>query len=394
MNEDPIQTIQPVLNKLYASSIIAIGIFIGLILIAIWIRSKKANNNTSINEEKLYDYGLLWLGCAILCWVLAGIWSVLYDIIVSEENVFYHGVRSFISTFNNAFFLLSLPYFDHGPEKLNIIQNYKRWPLAVISFSILISTISIILILLKNPLEIYLIPEVIYSIFTILILGATLVITFYNRDFKLLIFFTCLSIGIMLFSQLPEVWPWLSIKLPMSGWIFHFLRLVSKTTIMTILLALAMSWLETEAKRSTSREMSIHITGIEKNKGVAIITIPPKINKEHVNFNQSPFEYLLKFLIRRITGEGLQSSWLNVKKDLHDPANIRRIINEIDCKVKPEILRTDLFENDFHGNYRIRIDSDNIEIDIEKLNEYPRYREIIKELRNHPRFKARFEKIK
>ncbi len=380
------------LDKFYAWSLITLGIFVAFILIAIWVKIHKAQTSESKEDKKVYDYGLLWLSCAILFWVLSGIWILAKGLDPSAlRDSIYIGVKSYISTFNNAFFLLSLPYFDHGPEKLNLIQNDKRWTQTIIIISFFICAVTTMLVIFDHSRRFILLPEGIYAIITILAIGIALIKTFYHRGFKIIIIFTCISIVIMIITQILEV------KIAFSneptqdpGWILKYLHLISKVSIMTILLALAMSWVEVEAKRPKSTEMSINVIGIKGNKGSVQITVPPDLVDHYAEFNRAPFEYLLKFLVRRITGEDTVNAWLSIKDDLFDSTNIRRILNEFKSK-DTQLLRTELFDNDRRGNYRIRIAPDNIEINIENLLQFPQFHGLLNELRSHSRFKERFK---
>lgn len=380
------------LEKFYASSLITLSTVVAVILIAIWLKIQKTKDQESKNEKTVYDYGLIWIACAIFCWTLSGTWLLLKETVIrySSEEL-YQGIRSLISTFNNMFLLLSLPYFDHGPEKLNLIQDYHRYTRIIIIFSAVICLLTSILILVgPDKDEIILLPEFFYALITILVMGAALIKTFYIRDFKIIMIFTGISIFIMICSQVPEIWP--SLKNNFDEWLFQYLHLVSKVTIMTILLALAMSWVEVVAKRPQSKEMSIRILGIKNNKGQVEITVPPDLVNHRAEFNLTPFEYLLKFLTRRIQYESADEAWLSVKKDIHDCKNIRRIIDEIGCKINASILRTELFDNDHKGHYRIRIAPDNIDINIKELLEFPGYKERLGTLRSVDRLRDQFNK--
>ena len=106
------------------------------------------------------------------------------------------------------------------------------------------------------------------------------------------------TILLMLASQLPEVIPALD-----NPFLSSLLRLVAKTSLISIFLVLATTWVIQLASTPTSSEIAIEF----HDWGLVKLTIPSKnILGQTLDFGSKTTQYrnLLKFAIRRKCGRG------------------------------------------------------------------------------------------
>ncbi len=361
------------LDKLYLYTQISFNIFSALVLISIWLKLQSDDKYRLTSNSENNDYGLIWLSCALFLWAIAGIWQLGEEII--NDVYLFHGIRSFLSTFNNAFLLISLRYFDHVIEKLRPIQTYKHFSIIVVSLSIFIALLSISLFVNKVDRHLAFLPDVLYSVLTILLIGTTLITTFLNRGFKIIAFLTLLSFLLMIFSQLPEIYEDLSQLLENNHW-KHYAQILSNHTFNAILLALGMSKVSEILDLQKSEEMYLKFFGkLDGTRWKIKLKIPNRIDREAF-ITSTDHENLLKFAVKKKCYGEDKKSLLHTTDFRAGYNAIKRIWTELNLK------KLDLFMYyPRTGNYILRIPGENIEIcNIKELNVFEDVKSILQEL--------------
>lgn len=366
-------------NDFYLYSFVSLSLFYALVLFSIWLKIQENENKETGGILETRDYGLIYLASAIFFWALAGMWQIgenqIKDFGVTylfvDGTYLFEGGRSFLSSVNNGLFLLAFSYFDHVPEKLRRIQTYKYYHRLVIAATVIVALISLALFINAKPLNIdqygAFIPDFLFSVITILLLGTALLKTFAVRGFKIILVLTSISVAIMFFSQLPDILKSLDELIKNTVW-EKYSHLISKTTFNTIILALAMSKVSEISELPKSREISLKFLGqAEGIKWKVKCNIPPNLVAKELSITTSIHENLLKFAIKRICYESAKTEkekrdcWL-YPSDFQAGYNaIKRIWEELG------ISRLELFlYYPQTGRYLLRVPGENIEFTNEK----------------------------
>lgn len=192
-------------NKGFTILISALSLIVGCIILDIWHRIgrkepdgiyeerwvEKANRNAFDGNEKT-NFGLFFLAISLVVWFFAG----LFSFFLSPEVVGF--AKNLFSTFNSVFLLISISYFEYAPK---VIRQNKR------QFIIIISSVGLLVLLLtiyySGPGFISFgdVPDFAFAIPTAGTIAIVYYRTFKNRQFKLLSYYTVITILLLVASQ-------------------------------------------------------------------------------------------------------------------------------------------------------------------------------------------------
>ncbi|MBX7243000.1 MAG: LuxR C-terminal-related transcriptional regulator [Bacteroidia bacterium] len=223
--------------------------FGALFLMLVWYQNQKLTFKTE------QDWGLVLIAFALIMWCAADAYKFLRAIDKGQDDL----ITKLFSTFNNGFFIASLPYFDYGFEKLKklfpVFKKGTTWALFVLLFNILLMLLYT-MAWAQNEKENYLVKhfDVFYSILTFIALGYAITRSFqkrhqYGKPFMIM------SIVITVLSVLPQLVfsPFLSI---VHKDIFAVMLQSSNVALITLLLVLAQSWVVEESIKECERTIS------------------------------------------------------------------------------------------------------------------------------------------
>lgn len=343
-----------------------------ILLLAIWYNIRKRFNNRleEDDSQQRVDKGLMYLSLALFIWVLSGIWGYSGSIgLVVNKTINSLGVSLF-STLNNLFILLALFYFSHAPR---FIYNNEKNISKIIGLIILVSLLTIGLTIAiptnTSTINIVAIPDLLLSSLLCCILSYSLYKTFIERDLKIVAFTAVTAVFLMFTSQLPEVFVQLN-----NGFTNNLIKIIAKTSLISIFLVLATSWVIELANTPRPSEMMIEFLDWSLVK----ITIPSKgIYAQVIDFGSKTTQYknLLKFALRRKWGEGQEQCILvGGMGELKNQTYLSRIIENcnriLNLQTEEKLERRDIFTFIGNGQYRLRILPQHIIIEQGLLEEF------------------------
>ena len=350
--------------------------FIGAaLLLAIWYNINKKFKRLLEEEEshKRVDKGLVYLSMAIFVWVISGIWVLLGHYLEFSEQIVSIGIN-LLSTLNNLFFLLALFYFPQAPSF--IYKNPKNVN-KIIGAILLLAIVSVSFALLAKGqaawgMRVGNLPDLILSGFLSYLLWLSLYRTFIARELKVVAIIASLAILLMFISQLPEVF--INLGHLNDNFYDNLIKIIAKTSLISVFLVLATSWVIQLANTPSPNEMALKFLDWSLIK----MSIPSKgIHQQNIDFGSKMTQYknLLKFAIRRKYGSGNdQCLTINAAGEIKNQSYLSRIIDNINAIQQLEeaekLERKDLFTFIGQGQYRLRINPDNIHIDEALLHEF------------------------
>lgn len=327
-----------------------------------------------LQEEESHmrvDKGLMHLGLAMLTWVLAGLWAflgVLYDF---QDNYSYQIGVNLFSIINNAYLLFALSYFYYAPNFLNHNKRNIKLILGIIIgvtvmtmlFSYYVDDTNI------NGVKWIAVPDLLLSAFICYLLLVTLYKTFYNTGLKVVASISVVMVILMFVSQIPAAFPQSS-----NDFAYSLIRIVAKTSLISLFLLLATTWVINLANRPKANEMKIKF----EDWSIIVLNIPSKnIENQRIDFASKTTQYknLLKLAIRRKFGNGLEQSILvNASGEIKNQTYLSRIIENINqilnLQEEDQLERRDLFTFLGESKYRLRILPELIDIDDNLLKEF------------------------
>ena len=347
---------------------------IGAVLtLAIYYNIRK-RFKTVLEEEdapKRVDKGLLNLSLALFVWVASGLWAYLgiqFDF--SGELIYQIGVN-LLSILNNLFLLFAISYFYHAPSFItNNEKNLKRILAMVIAVTVLTFMVSYFNgNHLLNGVKVNAIPDLVLSGFICFLLLTSLYKTFIFRDLKWVAYISVVVVLLIFVSQLPEVFVNLS-----NDFTYSLIRIIAKTSLISIFLLLATTWVIQLASTPRITEMQIHF----KDWSIVELSIPSKnINQQEIDFGAKATQYknLLKLAIRRKHGQAEnQSIIIGAGGEIKNQTYLSRIIDNINqilnIEGEDKLDRRDLFTFIGEGKYRLRILPAHIKIEKGLLSEF------------------------
>jgi hypothetical protein len=361
------------LSKFHTLAHIFIALIGAILLLTIWHNIKKHYQQLleEDNSSKRVDKGLLYLSGAVFVWVVSGYWEYLaYQLDFETDLMNLLGV-GFLSILNNLFLLLALFYFDHAPS---FIYKHQKNTKKIIFLIISTALLTLVLSLISNNTEhgvfnIIGIPDLILSTFLCYLMIISFYKTFYHRGLPVVAIISVLVIVLMFSSQLPEVFLTLN-----NGFGNTLMKLIAKTSLISVFLVLATTWVIQLATTPKPSEMAINFLDWSLIK----ITIPSKgIYEQRIDFGSKTTQYknLFKFAIRRKEEEGEKQCLLvSAGGEIKSQTYLSRIIENINTILAldstQKLARKDLFTFIGEGKYRLRMLPQNITIDAALLNEF------------------------
>jgi len=347
--------------------------FIGaILLLAIWYNIRKRFNNRLEEDGSLLriDKGLVYLSLALFVWVGSGTWGYLGSLWNFSQTTTYLLGVSLFSTLNNLFLLLALFYFSHAPSFIyNNEKNISKIIILILLVSVLTIGLNLFILPSQSPIHIAGIPDLLLSSFLCCLLSYSLYKTFIDRDLKVVAYIAVFSVFLMFIAQLPEVFTELD-----DGFTAKLMKIISKTSLISIFLVLATSWVIELASTPRPSEMTIQFLDWSLVK----ISIPSKeIYDQTIDFGSKTTQYknLLKFALRRKWGEGQeQCIQVGAAGELKNQTYLSRIIENcnriLQLQEHQQLERRDIFTFIGNGQYRLRILPDHITIEEGLLNEF------------------------
>jgi len=360
--------------KFYILSHICISFIGGVLLLALWynIRNRFSQLLEEDESQKRVDKGLLYLSFAMFVWVLSGCWIYGGTVINYTQTQSYNIAVNLFSIVNNMFLLLALFYFYYAPGFIyHNIKNIKKIIVVIILTSIITFILPFVLgenNIVKN-IRISGIPDLLLSAFLCYLLGVSFYRTFAHRGLKIIGIISVLVILLTFVSQISEVF--LIFGNDFSN---NFIKIIAKTSLISIFLVLATTWVIQLASTPKPNEITIHFLDWSLVK----LNIPTKnIYDQTIDFGSKTTQYknLLKFAIRRKYAEGdSQSIPVNLGGEIKNQTYLTRIIENINDILQlddsQKLDRRDLFTFIGESKYRLRIVPNNISIDKTLLEEF------------------------
>ncbi len=362
------------ITKFYSLAHICIALIGGILLLAIWynIRKRFRQFLEEDDSQKRIDKGLLYLSLALFVWVFSGGWIYMGNLFLFTDTIIYDIGYSFFSVLNTLVLIMALFYFDFAPQ---FLSKNKRNTLILIGIAVVVSIVTFVLIQtfkdtpVVNGIRISSVPDLMFSCLLTWLLIVSFYRTFMNRGLKLVAVISVVAFFLMLVSQMPDVFVVMSNEL--YG---HLIKIIAKTTFISVFLVLATSWVIQLALTPKPSEMTIKFMDWSLVK----ITIPSKeIYDKTIDFGSKTTQYknLLKFAIKRKyeVGDG-QYLLVNSGGEIKSQTYLSRIIENINTilQLQPisQLERKDLFTFMGQGKYRLRVIPENISIDQTLLEEF------------------------
>lgn len=348
--------------------------FIGaVLLLAIYYNIRKRFK--SVLEEgssiKRVDRGLLYLSFGMLVWVVSGIWAFTANYLATENTVSYQIGVNILSTVNNLFWLLALFYVYDAPKF--IYRNEKNVKIIAITI-IAVATITMLLSLVVSNdafygVKLISVPDVLLTTFLCFLMGVSFYRTFMHRDLKLVAFISVIAIALLFISQLSDVFIGLN-----NDFVNQLIRILAKTSLISVFLVLATSWVIQLANTPKPNEMKIKFL----DWSLIQLTIPSKgIINEKIDFGSKTTQYknLLNFAYKRkYLDADRQSIIVNSGGEIKSQTYLTRIIDNINSILNidtdEKLERKDLITFIGESKYRLRILPEHIIIDEALLEEF------------------------
>jgi len=352
-------------------STLFISLIGAVLLLAIYFNIRKRFKNVlEENQRQRVDKGLLNLGLSMLVWVIAGIWALAGSHFQFDDMFVYQIGVHLLSTLNNMFLLLALSYFFKAPSF--ITDNDKNLKL-ILGLIFVITGVTLLLSyfypsLVSNGIKLIAIPDLLLSAFICFLLLTTLYRTFVYKDLKLVALISVIMVALMFVSQLPQVFENID-----NAFNYSLIRIVAKTSLISLFLLLATTWVIDLANTPTLKEMKIKFV----DWSLVTLSIPSKNIDKSIDFGSKTTQYknLFKLSIRRKFGLGDdQSILVNSSGEIKNQTYLTRIIDNINSILELEgedqLDRRDLFTFLGESRYRLRILPEQIEIDKSLLQEF------------------------
>ncbi|WP_299109356.1 hypothetical protein [uncultured Tenacibaculum sp.] len=350
--------------------------FIGaVLLLAIYynIRKRFSAVLEEGNSIKRVDRGLLYFSFGMLVWVVSGTWAFIVNYFSFQDTLLNQIGINILSTINNLFWLLALYYVYDAPKF--IYRNEKNAKI----IAIIIVAVAAITLLLSSVLgnkvvsgvKIVSIPDVLLTTFLCFLMGVSFYRTFMHRDLKLVAFISIIAIALLFISQLSDVFVGLD-----NDFVNQLIRIIAKTSLVSVFLVLATSWVIQLASMPKPNEMKISFL----DWSLIQLSIPSKgIINEKIDFGSKTTQYknLLNFAYRRkYLAADKQSIVVNSGGEIKSQTYLTRIIDNINTilvlEEENKLERKDLITFIGESKYRLRILPEYISFDQALLKEFER----------------------
>lgn len=352
-------------------------IFISLIgailLLAIYYNIRKRFKQILEEDEsqKRVDRGLLYLSLAMFVWVASGTWAYLGSKFGFENGLSYQIGVNLLSIVNNMFLLLAIFYFYYAPAFIYKNERNVRIILGIIVV-VTLTTFGVTYFgggKVYNNINLHALPDLLLSGFLCYLLIVSMYKTFLHRGLQVVSILSVVVVALIFISQLPEVF--LNLDDEFTN---NLIKIVAKTSLISLFLVLATTWVIQLANTPKVNEMQIKFI----DWSLIQLSIPSKnINNKSVDFGSRTTQYknLLKFALRRKYGNAdSQNILVGSAGEIKNQTYLSRIIdniNEISAQdVSQQLERKDLFTFIGEGKYRLRMLPEHITIDDNLLKEF------------------------
>ncbi|MDB4285668.1 hypothetical protein N9933_00030 [bacterium] len=360
-------------EKFHILAHILISLIGAVLLFALWYNIRKRFRRILEEEDsQRVDTGLVYLGLALVMWVFSGSWALMHSQLGSLEGIGHQVGNNLFSTANNLFLLLALFHFSYAPTFIyNNKANIRKLVIAILGILVLSIVLTVTFGSQATLVGIHIgnLPDVILSGFLSYLLIVSFFSAFNQRGLRIVGFIAVSTVALMFISQLPEIFTVLN-----DSFINNLVKIVAKTSLISIFLVLATIWVIQLAHTPVSSEIAIHF----QDWSLVKITIPSRnLLAQTLDFGSKTTQYknLLKFGIRRKYGEGIeQSIVVGSSGEIKSQTYLSRIIENMNEILNPEeeekLERKDLFTFIGQGRYRLRVLPENILIDPSLLEEF------------------------
>ncbi len=352
-------------------------IFISLIgailLLAIYYNIRKRFRQILEEDEnqKRVDRGLLYLSLAMFVWVVSGTWAYLGSRFGFGNGFVYQGGVNLLSIVNNMFLLLAIFYFYYAPSFIYKNERNVKIILGII-VAVTITTFGVSYFgggRVYRNMNLNALPDLLLSGFLCYLLMVSMYKTFLYRGLQIVSFISVVVVVLIFISQLPEVFLNLD-----NEFLNNLVKIVAKTSLISLFLVLATTWVIQLANTPKVNEMQIKFI----DWSLIQLSIPSKnINNKSVDFGSRTTQYknLLKFALRRKFGNGNdQSIVVGSSGEIKNQTYLSRIIDDINDisaqEIGQRLERKDLFTFIGEGKYRLRMLPEHITVDQSLLNEF------------------------
>jgi hypothetical protein len=328
----------------FGASQAAICLFAGLALLSFWIGGVPEVRRAP-GQPVRRDPGLFWLAAAVLAWALLGFWTW-----IGPQGPGVDAALAIASTVNNGFFWLAIAHLDHGPERLRFLRVPRvRWMFLAAVFGL---AVAIGFWSRRTTGWVQQLPDVAFSVVTLVALGWALAVSFARRGFAMLAGLACVAVAMQIAAQ------W---RVPDYNWV---LILVSKTATITTFLALAMSWAHERARLSG---LGLYFTGRLEGDRIAV-----EVDGERKLMTPEVHRRLLVFAAERVLNPTGGGGLVNIKEKGIAHTHIKRIVEQLGIED-----RVALFDNDGRSGYRLKVPAHNIGFDLTELRNHAELQDLV-----------------
>lgn len=344
-----------------------------ILLLAIYFNIRKRFRQLLDEEtqQSRVDKGLLNLGLAMVVWVGAGVWALAGEGFgFTGSFVDQLGIH-LLSTLNNMFLLFAVSYFVHAPD---FISNSKKNVRVILGIIIAVAALTLLFVpfdtdSIYKGVKLLALPDLILSGFICWLLLVSMYRTFRDKDLHVVALISVVMVVLMFLSQLPQALVQMN-----DDFYYSLIRIVAKTSLVSLFLLLATTWVIDLAHTPRVKEMKIRFL----DWSLVELSIPSKdITSSMIDFGSKTTQYknLLKLAIRRKYAIGDEQSILvNSAGEIKSQTYLSRIIDNINAILNLEgeqmLHRRDLFTFLGESRYRLRILPEMIEVDADLLREF------------------------
>ncbi|MEM9548715.1 MAG: hypothetical protein AAGA77_22210 [Bacteroidota bacterium] len=352
-------------------------IFISLIgailLLAIYYNIRKRFRQILEEDEnqKRVDRGLLYLSLAMFVWVASGSWAFVAIRYGFDDGIIYQAGVNLLSIVNNMFFLLAIFYFYYAPS---FIYKNERNVKIILGIIVLVTFTTFVVTYfaggkIYNNISLNALPDLLLSGFLCYLLMVSLYKTFLYRGLQVVSFISIVVVFLIFVSQLPEVFLLLD-----TIFLNNLVKIIAKTSLISLFLVLATTWVIQLANTPKVNEMQIKFL----DWSLIQLSIPSKnMHGKTIDFGSRTTQYknLLKFALRRKFGNADdQSIEVGPAGEIKNQTYLTRIIDDINAisaqDANQRLERKDLFTFLGEGKYRLRMLPEHIAVDQALLKEF------------------------
>ena len=311
-----LETISVTGNTIRYYSHVNITFFSILILLNIWIIYYEKRLD---QKEIRRDTGLMYLMLALFTWCIINVFRAIFPELIASNQLSV--VEYFLSSTNNAFFLISILYFEHG------IQWFKKEDRLPISqkFIWLLSAIILLLefiLFFCNKIELGNGVDLAYSCMTLLCIMGVLFLSFFNRKLILVAFISLAAVSFVLIGQIII---YFDRNHQNPDAIIKTVTFISSYSIFsTLFIALGFSWV-----------IEIFKSFIKEQSALAKFNIEIRVNKFWENYSHD--QLILKEKLSENVRENdfdivlgiLNKFWSKKLKDDPENVNIKEKLRDI-----------------------------------------------------------------